>query len=227
MAVNEFLQKDLLGQADIGNQPFLGEKAERNPNITVAELLDRAAKAIEGKFQGQAETEAAIRRTIGDAYRALGKYEQAQPHLERSVAVREQKLGADHPDTLTSKNNLAVLYQAQGEVRQGRAALPGGARAAREEAGGRPPRHPDQQEQPGGAVPRPGQVRQGRAALPGGARRQREKKLGADHPDTLTSKNNLAVLYHAQGKYDKAEPLFLEVLERPRRRSWGPTTPTP
>src|SRR5262249_14770999 len=34
VAVNEFLQDDLLGQADIGNQPFLPEKAERDPNIT-------------------------------------------------------------------------------------------------------------------------------------------------------------------------------------------------
>jgi hypothetical protein len=29
--------------------------------------------------------------------------------------------------------------------------------------------------------------------------------LGASHPDTLRSMNNLAVLYHSQGKYDEAE----------------------
>jgi hypothetical protein len=113
VAVSDFLQKDLLGQADIGNQPFLGAKAGRNPDITVAELLGRAAKAVEGKFQGQPETEAAIRQTIGDAYRALGKYELAQPQLERAVAVAEGSLEADHPDTLNSKNNLALLYHYQ------------------------------------------------------------------------------------------------------------------
>ena len=35
-AINEFLEKDLLGQADIGNQPA---DAERNKHITVRELL--------------------------------------------------------------------------------------------------------------------------------------------------------------------------------------------
>jgi tetratricopeptide (TPR) repeat protein len=38
-------------------------------------------------------------------------------------------------------------------------------------------------------------------------------KLGADHPYTLTSKDNLAGLYRHQGKYDLAETLFKEVLE--------------
>jgi tetratricopeptide (TPR) repeat protein len=83
--------------------------------MTVAELLDRSADTIEDRFQGQEETEAAIRLTIGDTYRALGKLEQALPQLQRSVAIHEQKLGADHPGTLTSKNNLAVLYQDQGK----------------------------------------------------------------------------------------------------------------
>src|SRR5581483_531210 len=58
VAVNEFLPKDLLGQADIRNQPFFPGQEGRDPNITVAELLGRAARAIEGKFAGQPETEA-------------------------------------------------------------------------------------------------------------------------------------------------------------------------
>ncbi|NJN62825.1 MAG: tetratricopeptide repeat protein, partial [Coleofasciculaceae cyanobacterium RL_1_1] len=36
-----------------------------------------------------------------------------------------------------------------------------------------------------------------------------ERQLGADHPDTATSLNNLATLYQSQGKYELAEPLFL------------------
>jgi tetratricopeptide (TPR) repeat protein len=33
-----------------------------------------------------------------------------------------------------------------------------------------------------------------------------------DHPDVATSLNNLALLYHNQGKYSEAEPLYLEAL---------------
>ncbi len=40
----------------------------------------------------------------------------------------------------------------------------------------------------------------------------REQQLGAEHPDTATSLNNLALLYYAQGKYSEAEPLLLRAL---------------
>ena len=36
-----------------------------------------------------------------------------------------------------------------------------------------------------------------------------ESTLGKDHPDTLTSVNNLAALYKAQGRLEQAEPLIL------------------
>jgi serine/threonine protein kinase len=115
-AVNEFLQQHLLGQADIGNQPLpAAGTMERNPNVTVRELLDRAARQIEGKFADQPRTEAAIRLTIGDAYRALGRYPEAQSHLERAVQLRTAQLGAGHLDTLASKANLAQLYHAQSQ----------------------------------------------------------------------------------------------------------------
>lgn len=39
-----------------------------------------------------------------------------------------------------------------------------------------------------------------------------EQQLGASHPDTATSLNNLALLYHEQDKYAEAEPLFQRAL---------------
>src|SRR5947199_10757795 len=40
----------------------------------------------------------------------------------------------------------------------------------------------------------------------------RDKQLGAHHPDTATSLNNLASLYGSQGKYSEAEPLYVRAL---------------
>jgi len=40
----------------------------------------------------------------------------------------------------------------------------------------------------------------------------RKEVSGDRHPDTLTSMNNLAALYKSQGKYDEAEPLYVECL---------------
>ena len=39
-------------------------------------------------------------------------------------------------------------------------------------------------------------------------------KLGEDHPDTLSSLNNLAALLKAQGQLAEAEPLYREALEK-------------
>ena len=72
LAVNEFLQKDLLGQADIGQQ-MVGRLEQRDPDVKVRTLLDRASRSIEGKFTKQPLTEAAIRSTIGNSYRAMGR----------------------------------------------------------------------------------------------------------------------------------------------------------
>ena len=40
----------------------------------------------------------------------------------------------------------------------------------------------------------------------------RQKALGLEHPHTLTSMNNLALLYQHQGKHTDAEPLYREAL---------------
>jgi serine/threonine protein kinase/tetratricopeptide (TPR) repeat protein len=210
-AVNDFLQKDLLGQAAVHNQP--GGGPGRDPKVDVRTLLDRAAKNIERRFPDQPLTEAAVRLTLGETYTQLGEFDEAQSHLERAVQLRAAQLGADHADTLAAKNSLAVLlvYQRKYE----RAEL-----LVREVLQARIARlgvdHPDtlktknglglvyrDQARPDVAEPIFREVLQGRLA-----------RLGADHPDTLISKNNLALVYHDQGKHDQAEPLYQEVLRR-------------
>src|SRR5262249_25438709 len=48
--------------------------------------------------------------------------------------------------------------------------------------------------------------------------RRYEAKLGADHPDTLTGRNNLATAYEMVGRWADAEALRREVLVRRRQR---------
>jgi tetratricopeptide (TPR) repeat protein len=43
-----------------------------------------------------------------------GRYAEAEPLYQRSLQIREQQLGADHPHVATSLNNLALLYRSQG-----------------------------------------------------------------------------------------------------------------
>ena len=54
--------------------------------------------------------------------------------------------------------------------------------------------------------------------------RLRKKVLSQEHPQTLASMNNLARLFHNQGKYEAAKPLYDETL-RLRKKVLGPTHP--
>jgi serine/threonine protein kinase/lipopolysaccharide biosynthesis regulator YciM len=210
-AVNDFLQKDLLGQADIGQQT-VGQGGERDPEVKVRTLLDRASQSIEGKFPEQPLTEAAIRLTMGNAYRELGSYPDSQRHLERSLQLRTDHLGTDHVDTLVSKHDLAELYQTQGKYDRAEPLYQEVLQIRTVKLGAD---HLDTltskdnlavlywtQSKYDLAEPLFKEVLQGRTA-----------QLGADHLDTLTSKHNLGMLYLDQGKYALAEPLHQEVLQ--------------
>ncbi|MFM7528002.1 MAG: CHAT domain-containing protein [Nodosilinea sp.] len=72
---------------------------------------------------GQATTETRLEQAnqlnqqVIELYQA-GRYSEAVPLAERALAIREQALGPDHPDTATSLNNLAFLYKSQGRYSQ-------------------------------------------------------------------------------------------------------------
>ena len=139
------------------------------------------------------------------------QYEQAEPLYQRALAIREKALGPDHPDTDTSLNNLALLYDSQGRYEQAEP-LYQRALAIREKALG--PDHPDTAQSLNNVA---GLYRsQGRdeqaEPLYQRALAIREKALGPDHPSTASCLNNLALLYHSQGRYEQAEPLYQRAL---------------
>jgi serine/threonine protein kinase len=112
-AVSNFLSNDVLVLASAEGRSEVGA-ANLGRNPTVRELLDRAARRIDGRFPDQPLVEAEIRHTIGRAYRRLGELKLALPHLERTVALRKEVLGPDDPLTLNSQQSLALVYYAAG-----------------------------------------------------------------------------------------------------------------
>ena len=50
---------------------------------------------------------------LGLLYRAEGKFKDAEPLYRRSLAIRENKLGASNPAVAVSLNNLAGLLAAE------------------------------------------------------------------------------------------------------------------
>ena len=97
-AVNDFLQKDLLGQASAFNQ------SKPDPNITVRTVLDRAAKQVDKKLAGQPEVQTQILTTIGNAYESLAwTGRESRPTAMRSrsanaiLVPKQKRRGARRP----------------------------------------------------------------------------------------------------------------------------------
>jgi tetratricopeptide (TPR) repeat protein len=126
-------------------------------------------------------------------YQREGRYADAEPLYQRSLAIREKVLGPDHPDVATSLNNLAGLYQSERRYDDAEP-LYQRSLAIREKVLG--PDHPDVatslnnlarlyriESRYADAMP----LYQRELAI-------REKVLGPDHPDVATLLNNLAQL---------------------------------
>ncbi len=48
---------------------------------------------------------------LAGLYQAQGKYAEAEPLYQRSLAIMEKALGPDHPDVATSLENYAALLR--------------------------------------------------------------------------------------------------------------------
>ncbi len=210
-AVNDFLQNDLLSQAD-ANRQRLGGKTVGDPDVKVRTLLDRSAETIVGKFRDQPLTEAAIRLTIGEAYRALGRFEEATVQLERAAQLRTAELGIDHRDTLAVKNLLGLLYKDRGKYELAESLFKDALQVSTVKLGFDHPLSISIKNNL--AILYQSQEKYDRAeTLLKEVFEANVTELGANHSQTLTSKNNLAVLYQARGEYVRAETLLNEILQ--------------
>jgi serine/threonine protein kinase/tetratricopeptide (TPR) repeat protein len=192
-------------------------------DVTLKEALDQAAPKIEAAFAGQPTLEAAVRHTLGVTYYYLGQFDAANPHLEKASALRTQHLGREHPDTLMSLHELAMLRWKQARLQD---AIP----LAREVLDLRQrvlgTDHQDTlftQLNLGLFLTEDGNLEEAEPVLRKAIDRCL-RALGPDHHHTLYGQSDLAVLLETQGKNEEALALNRKTLEG-RRRSLGPDHP--
>ena len=154
---------------------------------------------------------ASLFNAVGNAASAQGKYGEAGPLYVRALAIREQELGATHPDTATSLNNLALLYRDQGKYGEAEPLYVRALAIREQELGATHPDTATSLNNLAGLYRDQGKYGEAEP-LYVRALVIREQELGATHPSTATSLNNLAGLYQAQGKYGEAEPLLKRAL---------------
>lgn len=202
--------------------------ARVNHTDAARELIDRtilrpAVAAIDKQFANQPVVDAALRQVLSGRYIALGMFDAALPLQERAIALRRQALGDDHPDTLTSINNMGGLLHARGEIAAAEPYLREALERRRRVLGDD---HPDtllSLNNMGGLLHAQGDLA-GAEKCYKEAMERRRKTLGDDDPGTLTSINTVATILREQGKLDEAEPFNREALER-RTRVLGAESP--
>ena len=100
-AVVTFLTQDMLA----AGVPSLMEG--RGRDMTVRGMLDAASGRIDDAFINQPAVEAQVRMTIGQSYRAMGFYREADPHFERAHELWRDLLGADAEATIQALEGRA------------------------------------------------------------------------------------------------------------------------
>jgi tetratricopeptide (TPR) repeat protein len=132
-------------------------------------------------------------------------------YLRRSVTTTKRELGEDHPETLTSRNNLASAYQAAGDLAR---AIPLFEQNLTDQLRVLGEDHPDTlifRNNLAAVYQLAGDLAR---AIPLFEQNLTDqlRVLGEDHPDTLTSRINLASAYQAAGDLARAIPLFEQTL---------------
>jgi non-specific serine/threonine protein kinase/serine/threonine-protein kinase len=106
-AINSFLINDLLGEASPNKSP-------RGKQVTVEEVLHRAAAKIDGAFPDQPEVEASLRSSLGRTYISLGLDARAEIHLRKALDAYQRLRGSEDLETLEVMISLVHALINQG-----------------------------------------------------------------------------------------------------------------
>jgi len=199
--------------------------AERQARIETLEALYHDYTDSDGADEPERTSiRANVADRLGRLYREKPDLDTAREWSKLALMLSERALGPEHPQTLTSVNNLAYLLKTTGDYA---AAEPLYRRAldASERVLG--PEHPDTLISVNNLAALLESTGDYAAAEPlyRRALSVREHVLGPEHPRTLTSVNNLACLLQSTGDYAAAEPLYRRALDA-KERVLGPEHPS-
>jgi eukaryotic-like serine/threonine-protein kinase len=206
-AVLAFLKDDVLAAA----RPE-GQEGGLGTDVTVRRAVDQAEPKIAGRFRDQAIVEADVRDTLGATYFYLGEAPLAIRQHERGLELHQARLGPDHPDTLTSRNNLAEAYLAAGRTAEAITLHLATLKLREAKLGPDHPHTLHSRNNLAAAYWAAGRIPEATKLLEA-TLKLRESKLGPDHPDTLISRNNLAATYSSAGRTAEAITLHLATLK--------------
>ncbi|KAJ9660144.1 hypothetical protein H2201_007051 [Coniosporium apollinis] len=141
-----------------------------------------------------------------------GQLRQAEELYAQAVKKRKDVLGAEHPDTLGSMNNLASTYLGQGRLTGAEELNMQVVEARKRVLGAKHPETLLSMSNLASTYLEQGRLKEAEE-LKVQVVEASKSVLGAKHPDTLASMNNLALTYSKQGRLQEAEELGVQVVE--------------
>lgn len=199
------------------------ERARGTDTTLLRDLLSEAAQRLSSGDVKDEYVAAEMRYLIGNVYRSIGLYAEAEPQLRAAYDSRVRLLGEDDPETLQSASALAGLLSSQGKyddsLRLYRDTLDHQKRVTGE--------HTPETLFTSDAIASV-YINLGRYsdALPFVSDRLQalQQELGEDHPQTLQSMTRLATVYTNLGRRTEAEELHRKTADI-QKRVLGPDHP--
>jgi eukaryotic-like serine/threonine-protein kinase len=183
----------------------------RGNTITAREILDKGAQKIERELGDRPVIKAEMMRTIGGVYDSLGLYKQAQPLLEKSLAIARISGNSNLLGKSNSLLQLGMLYTEQGKFTEALALAQESLRV-REKALG--PEHPEVAR----ALLLVGIIYR-QTSKHAEAKRYlerslsiREKALGSEHIDVMETLYHLGWLHKLTSNYKEAARCYERIL---------------
>jgi serine/threonine protein kinase/tetratricopeptide (TPR) repeat protein len=188
----------------------------RGSSVTVAEILDDAAKQLEANEGRAPQVDATLHELLGVSYNALGMYQEAARHMQASLDMRIRMDDPDQHEIWRSLNGLGVVYRDLGRVSESEKMLRDGlARIALADG----PEDWDTLMAANNLVVTLHAAQKYEQALELGTRtlELQERVWGRDDSETMQTANSVANLLGLLGREKEASAMFAELLERAER----------
>jgi tetratricopeptide (TPR) repeat protein len=149
---------------------------------------------------------------VGEFLRGLGRWWDESEIQAFHFKKTFEAAGAEHPNTLTSMNNLAVVLSHQGKYEQAEEMHQQALRLSETVLGKEHPSTLTSMNNLALVLSHQGKYKQSEE-MHQQALKLSEIVLGKEHPSTLTSMNNLASVLSHQGKYEQSEEIYQQALK--------------
>ncbi|MFZ1281545.1 MAG: serine/threonine-protein kinase, partial [Ignavibacteriaceae bacterium] len=200
--VNNFLQ-EMLSSVD---------PTEVGKDVKVYDILKKASVDVGNNFSRHPEIEASVRKTIGVTLTNLGEFDEAKPHLTKSLDLNNKVYGKESNQSAESLHELALYYHWVGDLNLADSLYTQSIKIFRNDSDS-PPRSL------ASAINDLGILKQEQAKYLESLKLLREalniyqKKFGETDRDVASTLNNLALTLESLNDIDGAEKYYQKSLE--------------